>query len=84
MDVMIHMLTCTSYAFTMIYGTQMEKPFPSQIVALGSEPCIIALAYLTVYYLSTIDVKVALAVLVAVLVVHIDSINLSSKKLLSG
>jgi hypothetical protein len=82
MDTLMNLVGTSMYAFTIIYGTQMEKRFPPLIIAMGSEPIVIAISYLAVYYLSTIDVKIALAAFIAVVIVHIDSINLASKKLL--
>ena len=83
MNVVFDSIASLSYAFSLIYGLDMSKRFPKSIIELAAEPIFRTIAYAFIYYLSTVNMKAAIGVLIAFLLIHIDSINLSTSKLLS-
>lgn len=70
-------LGTTSYAFSILYGLQMNKPFPDEVMKNIGEPLTRMLSYLLVYLVSQYNPQVGLALLVTIILIHIDYINLA-------
>ena len=68
-----------AYAFTILFGTQLKKPFPYMVMDVFKEPLTKAIIYILIFYVSHINMPATLGLLIATLVVHIDYINIASK-----
>jgi len=72
----MHVIAAVIYAFIIIYGLNIRKAYPDVVMDNASEPLVRTIAYIAVYYLSTVSVPAAAALLVAVVLVHLDYLNL--------
>lgn len=70
-----------AHAYTLVYGIHLNQPFPNLVIEVLSEPFFRLLSYLLIYWISEKNAKLALALLIPLLLVHIDLINLASKTL---
>jgi len=68
-----------AYAFTILFGTKLNKPFPYMVMDLFKEPLTKAIIYMLIFYVSHVNMPAALGLLIATLVVHLDYINIASK-----
>ena len=68
-----------AYAFAILFGTQLNKPFPYMVIDLFKEPLTKAIIYGLVFYVSQLNMPAALGLLIATLIVHIDYINIARK-----
>jgi len=59
-----------------IYSLNMKKPYPKQIIELFNEAYIRFLCYLTIFLLSYYNIRLCMFLLFAVILLHIDYINL--------
>ncbi len=61
-----------------MYGLDIREPYPKKIIKLFSEPYIRFLSYITVYAASFYNYSLTLVFLFAVLLLHIDYVNLAT------
>lgn len=61
-----------------IYGLDIREPYPPKIIKLFSEPYVRFLTYILVYALSFYNYSITFVFLFAVLLLHIDYVNLAT------
>lgn len=61
-----------------IYGLDIREPYPPKIMKLFSEPYIRFLTYIFIYALSFYNYSITFVFLFAVLLLHIDYVNLAT------
>ncbi len=70
-----------AYAFAIIYGTELHKPFPDIIIDISKESLTKAVMYLLIFFVAEVNLPSALGLLVSTLMVHIDYINIAKQKI---
>ena len=66
-----------AYAFAIIYGSEIHKPFPNVVIDISKEPLTKAIVYLIIFMVSEVNLPAALGLLIATLMVHLDYINIA-------
>jgi len=66
-----------AYAFAIIYGSEIDKPFPNVVIDISKEPLTKAIVYLIIFMVSEVNLPAALGLLIATLMVHLDYINIA-------
>ena len=61
-----------------LYGLDIREPYPPQIIKLFSEPYIRFFTYIFIYALSFYNYSITFVFLFAVLLLHIDYVNLAT------
>lgn len=69
-------LAAIAYAFVVIYGLNIRKAYPDVIMDWAMEPFARFIAYIAVYIASVYEPVAGLAVLIAVLLIHLDYLAL--------
>jgi hypothetical protein len=59
-----------------IFGLDMKEPYPKKIIQIYNEPYVRFISYMFVYALTFYNNSIAIVGLIAVLLLHIDFINL--------
>lgn len=59
-----------------IFGLDMKEPYPKELIQLYNEPYVRFISYMFVYALTFYNNSIAIVGLIAVLLLHIDFINL--------
>ncbi len=61
-----------------IYGLDIREPYPPKLIKLFSEPYIRFLSYIGIYAMSFYNSSITFVLLFAVLLLHIDYVNLAT------
>jgi hypothetical protein len=59
-----------------IFGLDMKEPYPQKIIQMYNEPYIRFMSYMFVFALTFYNNSIAILALIAILLLHIDFINL--------
>jgi hypothetical protein len=70
-------LAAVSYSFTAIYGLDIRKAYPDTLIEWAAEPAVRFAAYMAIYGVSRVRPSAALAMLIAVMLIHFDYLALA-------